>query len=134
MALQKILNDINKSVDVVIAIDGRPLAGQQGAILNQRRDAIDITNRIHPDWTESLSGTRSWNVRCGGVYILDKESLNRLESAFMDNKELEVSLTLGKRRYTGKALITDFPINTTFNQSVKYNVALLGTGPLVEVE
>lgn len=134
MALQKVLKDINKSADVVILVDGRPVAGQQGAVLNQHRDTINITNKIKPEWSENLIGTRSWNVRCNGVYVVNQPSLALLQSSFMENAEVEVSLIISGKRYKGKALITDFPINTVFNQSVKYNVTLLGTGPLAEVE
>lgn len=134
MALQKVLKDINKSADVVILVGGRPLAGQQGAVLNQHRDSINITNKITPEWSENLVSTRSWNVHCSGVYVLNQESLTTLQTSFMENAEVQVSLTVNGIEYAGKALITDFPVNTAFNQSLKYNVTLLGTGPLTKVE
>lgn len=134
MATKRQLNDINKSIDVVIILNNRPLAGQQGAVLNQHRDAINITNKIRPEWEENLAGARSWNIKCSGAYVLNQDTLRLLQSAFMSNEELQVLLTIDGIRYTGKVLLTDFPLTATFNVSLKYNATLLGTGPLSPVE
>lgn len=123
---------IQKGIDIVIKIGGKPVAGQQNASLIRSMVPINITNKITGDWQESLSGLRSWRVGCGGLYVLNAESLQALEDAFMNNEEVEVSLTIGEKNYFGRALITDYPLSSIFNAQFKYNLSLLGVGALNE--
>lgn len=123
---------IQKGIDIVIKIGGKPVAGQQNASLTRSMVPINITNKITGDWQESLSGLRSWRVGCGGLYVLNAESLQALEDAFMNNEEVEVSLTIGEKNYFGRALITDYPLSSIFNAQFKYNLSLLGVGALNE--
>ena len=123
---------IQRGIDVVIKIGGKPIAGQQNATLNRSMAPIDITNKINGSWNESLAGVRSWRVNCGGLYVLNAESLKDLEKAFMNNEELEVSLSVGEKNYFGRVLITDFPVSSLFNAQFKYNISLLGVGELFE--
>lgn len=121
---------IQRGIDVVIKIGGKPIAGQQNATLNRSMAPIDITNKINGSWNESLAGVRSWRVNCGGLYVLDAESLKNLEKAFMNNEELEVGLSVGEKNYFGRVLITDFPLSSNYNDQFKYRLTLLGDGPL----
>lgn len=128
-----IMSNVNKSIDVVIKSDGKILAGQQGATLSQRSASSDITNRIKLDWTESLPGARSWSVNCGGLYVLDEESLRKLESAFVLGDLVTASLTIDGVNWSGNCIITEFPLMATFNKGLTYSLSLVGTGPLAEV-
>lgn len=123
---------IQKGINIVIKIGNKPVAGQQNASLIRSMVPINITNKITGDWQESLSGLRSWRVGCGGLYVLNAESLQSLEDAFMNNEEVEVSLTIGEKNYFGRALITDYPLSSIFNAQFKYNLSLLGVGALNE--
>lgn len=123
---------IQKGIDIVIKIGGKPVAGQQNASLIRSMVPINITNKITGDWQESLSGLRSWRVGCGGLYVLNAESLQALEDAFMNNEEVEVSISTGDKNYSGRALITDYPLSSIFNVQFKYNLSLLGVGALNE--
>lgn len=122
-----------QSLDVVLYIDDKPLGGQQGAVLNRSMAPIDITNQINASWTESLSGLKSWNVICNGVYIIDENALNTLETAFMDDIEITVKLMLNNISFVGQALIVDYPLNAIYNSSFKYSLKLLGIGELERV-
>ena len=123
---------IQKGIDIVIKIGDKPVAGQQNATLIRSMVPINITNKINGDWQESLSGLRSWRVGCGGLYVLNAESLHALEDAFMNNEEVEVSISTGEKNYFGRALITDYPLSSIFNAQFKYNLSLLGVGALNE--
>jgi len=48
----------------------------------------------------------------------------------MENKTVKVSFTIGSNTYNGSALLVDFPTSAIFNKEFKYNLKLLGTGPL----
>ena len=123
--------NMGRSVDVVIYLDNYPLGGQQGANLVRQAQVIDITNKINAEWSESLSGTKSWSIVCTGLYIVNDNSFALLEDAFMNNKPVEVSINVGSQQLRGKALITEFPLSAVFNKEFKYNLRLLGTGALV---
>ena len=123
--------NMGRSVDVVIYLDNYPLGGQQGANLVRQAQVIDITNKINAEWSESLSGTKSWSIVCAGLYIVNDNSFTLLEDAFMNNKPVEVSINVGSQQLRGKALITEFPLSAVFNKEFKYNLRLLGTGALV---
>lgn len=121
---------VQRSIDVVLIADGAPVAGQQGAMLNRSMSPIDITNQITGSWKENLGGLMSWNISCNGMYIKDNAGLRALEQAFLENKEITVKILVGNIHYTGKALITSFPLNAVFNTQFKYTLSLLGTGEL----
>lgn len=123
--------NMGRSVDVVIYLNNYPLGGQQGANLVRQAQVIDITNKINAEWSESLSGTKSWSIVCSGLYIVNDNSFALLEDAFMNNKPVEVSINVGSQQLKGKALITEFPLSAVFNKEFKYNLRLLGTGALV---
>ena len=121
---------IQKGIDVVLKINGKPVAGQQGATLNRSMSPIDITNKITGDWSESLAGTRTWRINCNGLFVVNAESLQALEDAFMNNTEIEASVAVGNKNYFGRVLITDYPLSAIFNAQFKYNISLLGVGEL----
>ena len=123
--------NMGRSVDVVIYLNNYPLGGQQGANLVRQAQVIDITNKINAEWSESLSGIKSWSTVCAGLYIVNDNSFALLEDAFMNNKPVEVSINVGSQQLKGKALITEFPLSAVFNKEFKYNLRLLGTGALV---
>ena len=125
------MSNVARSIDTVIRLNGVALGGQQGANLIRQAEAIDITNHINGEWSESLVGKKSWNIVCSGLYITNDKAFSLLENAFMNNEIVEVLISFGKTRLKGNALITDFPLNSVFNKEFKYNIKLLGTGALM---
>lgn len=121
---------VQAGIDIVLYVNGKPVAGQQNAQLNRSMSPIDITNKINGDWQESLSGVRSWKIMCSGLYVVDAISLADLEDAFMNNEEIDVSISVSGKNYFGRALIIDFPVSSVFNAQFKYNLSLLGIGEL----
>lgn len=122
---------VQAGVNVVLKIDGVPVAGQLGATLSRSMSPITITNKIDDTWGKSLVGIKSWRISCNGLYVVNATSLKMLEDAFMNNEELEASLEINGWNYSGRVLITDFPISSIYNAQFKYNVSLLGTGELL---
>jgi predicted secreted protein len=114
-----------------LTIGGKALGGQQNATLSRQAEIIDITNKIQNDWSESLTGRKSWSINCAGIYVVDDEAFDLIEDAFLNNKKVQVSIAIGTGKMVGEALIVDFPLNAVFNQEFKYSIKLLGTGPLV---
>ena len=123
--------NVGRSVDVVVSVNNYPLGGQQGANFMRQAQVINITNKINSEWSENLSGTKSWSISCSGLYVVNDKSFALLEDAFMNNKPVEVSINVGSQQLKGNALITEFPLNAVFNKEFKYTLKLLGTGALV---
>ena len=123
--------NVGSSVDVVVSLNNYPLGGQQGANFMRQAQVINITNKINSEWSENLSGTKSWSLSCSGLYVVNDNSFALLEDAFMNNKPVEVSINVGSQQLKGNALITEFPLNAVFNKEFKYTLKLLGTGALV---
>lgn len=123
--------NVGRSVDVVVSLNNYPLGGQQGASFMRQAQVINITNKINSEWSENLSGTKSWSLSCSGLYVVNDKSFALLEDAFMNNKPVEVSINVGSQKLKGNALITEFPLNAVFNKEFKYTLKLLGTGALV---
>ena len=121
---------VQKGIDIVLKINGKPVAGQQGATLHRSMSPIDITNKINGSWSDSLTGTRTWRITCNGLFVINAESLQMLEDAFMNNDSIEVSVDINGKNYFGQALITDYPLSAIFNAQFKYNISLLGVGEL----
>ena len=121
---------IQSGVDVILKVNGAPVAGQLGANLMRSMSPINITNKINDDWGDNLAGVKTWRVSCKGMFVVNANSLQMLEDAFMNNEEINVSLRVNGKNYFGQALITDFPISSPYNAQFSYNLSLLGTGEL----
>lgn len=124
------MSNVQRSLDVILYINGHAVAGQEAATLNRSMSPIDVTNKISSSWSENIGGLKTWSVSCNGSYVKNAESLLELEQAFMNNNEIVVKLILNKTYYEGNALITDFPLNIAYNDQFKYSITLLGTGEL----
>lgn len=121
---------IQSGIDVILYIGDKPVAGQQKATLNRSMNPIDITNKINGDWGEHLGGSHLWKIKCDGIYVINADSLQALENAFMNNEEIEISIRLNGKNYFGRVLITDYPVSSIYNAEFKYSLTLLGTGEL----
>lgn len=124
------MDNVKKGIDIILYVNGVPVGGQMGVILNQMMTPIDITNKIKAEWTERMDGLKVWNVQCNGMYIANSNSLSLLEEAFMSNSGVEVEIIAGDVHFMGQGLITNFPLTAVFDKQFKYNISILGTGPL----
>ena len=121
---------IQQGINVILKVDNKVVGGQRNIQLNRSSNAIDITNKINSEWQENLQGLKTWGVTCNGIYLINSESLSLLEECFMESKDVEVTIIIGTKEYNGKAIITNFPVNATYDKQFKYNITLLGNGAL----
>ena len=121
---------IQQGINVILKVDNKVVGGQRNIQLNRSSNAIDITNKINSEWQENLQGLKTWGITCNGIYVINSESLNLLEECFMESKDVEVTIIIGSKEYNGKAIITNFPVNATYDKQFKYNITLLGNGAL----
>lgn len=122
-----------RGFDVVLSIGTKVVAGQINASLDRGAEQNEITDRIQMGWREYLTGCRYWSVKCDGAYVADDEGYLLLESAFNAGDKVTIALSNDTVKYSGQAIITNFPVGASFNKDCTYNITLLGSGELVRV-
>lgn len=125
--------DLIKSIDVILKSNGQVIGGQQGATFSRQASIIDITNKINGEWEEYLTGSKGWSINCNGLYLINSHSLEELENAFLTNRPIEITFSIGNKNYRGMGLVVDCPIHAIFNEQFKYSIKVLGTGELESV-
>lgn len=107
------------------------VGGQRGATLNRSASLIDVSNKVSGDWAKSISGMKNWSIDADGLFALDDAALEALETAFNTSAEVLIQIAKGTDLvYTGKAYITDFPIEAPYDDVATYSVSFAGNGPL----
>ena len=119
-----------KNIDVILYINNIAIGGQKGVNLMRKTELVNITNKIDINWSEYASTVKSWSITCGGIIIKNSQAFEYLESAFYSGTPIDVKFIDGDKNYTGKAFITSFPINTSFDNTCSYSIGLTGTGEL----
>ena len=124
-----------KGIDFLIGVtvndEMKILGGQRSATLNRSADTIDVTNKESEGWQENLAGLKNWGLDTDGLVVENSEAYTYLEECFMESKEVDAYLTtpMGKK-YTGKAIITDFPLEAPYDDAATYSVTFTGSGKL----
>lgn len=122
--------NVESGINVILMVNGNVVGGQLNVAISRSVSPIDITNKIKADWKEQLIGIKTWTITCDGLYVKDEPGLRALENAFMKNEEVEVIIKTGDRQYTGKAIVLNFPTTANYSTAFKYNIQLVGNGPL----
>lgn len=117
---------MNRGIDIILSVNEAKLGGQINATLNRTMTPINITNKINGNWETSLSGTKTWNVVCNGLVVKDEAAFQQLEDAFNAGTAVDVLLSDDNISYSGRALITNFPVAAPYNTNFTYSITLLG--------
>lgn len=123
-----------KGFNVLLSIGDREVAAQINAQLNRTTRYADISNKIELEWDNFISNSKTWNVVCGGAYVLSDAAMVDLENAYMNSEDVDVKLSNGQLIYRGKAIISSFPVGAAYNKDVTYSLNLQGKGPLIRDE
>lgn len=126
---------INFVVEVNKGDDITPIwvqvAGQKAGKVNRSQDTIDTTTKDSGLDKEFEPSFREWSIDADGLLVKDDEGYKLLEDTYYQSKKVQVRMkTAGGNAYKGMAIITDFPIDAPYNDTVKYSLKLQGTGKL----
>jgi len=122
-----------KGVDVVIKIGTDLLGGQRSATLNRAGETIDVTTKDSNGWKESEPGLKEWSIDCDGLFVESDTAYEALETAFLNGDKVSVELGMPSGlKYSGQAIITDFPLEAPYDDNVSYSVAFAGDGELTK--
>lgn len=129
--------------DIILCIyntDGTELlaiSGQQGLTINRSADSIEITSKdTQGGWKSKIAGMKEWSIDNDGIYALDDESHLILSKAFEDGDPVCLKVVDGKRKrgmFGGLAVITDYPLEAPYDDSMTYSLTLEGMGALVDL-
>ena len=123
-----------KGIDFIVKVDGVAIGGQQGATLNRSKEVIETTSKDSNGWKEQIGGIKEWSIDADGLMVADDTGYQALEDAFMNDKQVSVSLaTASGLKYEGHAIVTDFPIEAGFDDMATYSLTLEGNGSLRQV-
>lgn len=121
-------------VDVLVYIGTDVVGGQSGATLNRSAETIDTTSKDAGGWAESIVGIKNWSIECEGFIVESDIALEALETAWNNRTTVSVEIRFpggtGKKKYTGTAYVTEFPVEFPQDDAVTYKITLQGTGAL----
>lgn len=113
------------------------ISGQQGLTINRSADSIEITSKdTKGGWKSYLAGMKEWSIDNDGLYVPNDESHSILSQAFENGDPVCVKVVDSKRKvgmFGGLAVITDYPIEAPYDDSVTYSITLSGMGALIDL-
>lgn len=121
-------------VDVLVKI-GSPataIGGQSGCTLNRSMNVIETTDKTSNGWVTKIGGTKEWSVDMDSFMVVGDSGYTALSTAFANREEVDVEMAIGNITYSGKALLSDFPVESPSDDAVTFSITLEGTGELVE--
>lgn len=129
--------------DLLLAIwnaDGTAIlaiGGQQSLTINRSADTVEITSKdAEGGWKSYISGMKEWSIDTDGIYVKDDESHKILSSAFDSGDPVCIKVYDNKAKkgmFGGLAVITDYPIEAPYDDSVTYSLTFSGMGKLVDL-
>ena len=129
--------------DLLVAIwndDGTAIlavGGQQSLTINRSADTIEITSKdTDGGWKSYISGMKEWSIETDGIYVKDDESHAILSAAFEAGDPVCIKVYDNKRKkgmFGGLAVITDYPIEAPYDDSVTYSLTFSGMGKLTDL-
>ena len=129
--------------DLLVAIwndDGTAslaVGGQQSLTINRSADTIEITSKdTDGGWKSYIAGMKEWSIESGGIYVKDDESHAILSAAFEAGDPVCIKVYDNKRKkgmFGGLAVITDYPIEAPYDDSVTYSLTFSGMGKLTDL-
>lgn len=129
--------------DILLTIyneDGSKLlaiSGQQGLTINRSADSIEITSKdTQGGWKSKIAGMKEWSIDNDGIYALNDESHSLLSQAFENSDPVCIKVIDTKRKrgmFGGLAVITDYPLEAPYDDSMTYSLTLEGMGALIDL-
>lgn len=129
--------------DLLLAIwndDGTKIlaiSGQQSLTINRSADTVEITSKdTEGGWKSYIAGMKEWSIDTDGIYVKDDESHKILSAAFDNGDPVCIKVYNNKEKvgmFGGLAVITNYPIEAPYDDSVTYSLTFSGMGKLVDL-
>ena len=110
------------------------LGASRGLSLDLSADTVDTTTRgdaVH-GYTTHKQSWKTWTVSSDGLYVANEVAKTTINEFFDSGEEMPVAIKLPDgTSYQGNVIVTSFPIELPYDESVTFSVELQGTGALV---
>lgn len=114
------------------------VAGQRGFTLNRSAESTDTSSKdTQGGWSSKAAGMKEWGVDTDGVYVIGDQSHSILTKAFENGDPVCVKVVNVKQQiglWGGLAIVTDYPIEAPYDDSMTYSMTLEGVGALVDLQ
>lgn len=133
MLMAQHVRGIDVKIKVNTGTDQSPVwtvvAGQQGAKLKDQVETIEITSKDSGNYKEFEYGFGEWQIECEGLVVVNDDGFEALRDAMRNHTKVKVEwYEAGGKTYEGMALVTEIPLEAAFDEMLKYQVHLKGTG------
>lgn len=129
--------------DLLLAIwnaDGSEIlaiSGQKSLTINRSADTIEITSKdTDGGWKAFISGMKEWSIDTDGIYVKNDDSHAILSAAFEAGDPVCIKVYDNKAKkgmFGGLAVITDYPLEAPYDDSVTFSLTFSGQGALVDL-
>jgi TP901-1 family phage major tail protein len=123
-------------VDVLVELGDVVIGGQSSASLSRSMSVIETTDKTSGGWATKIGGVKEWSIECEAFMVIGDAGYAALSQAFNDRNEVDVTIAIGTGigavTFTGKALVTDMPVEMGADDAVSFSVTFEGTGALTE--
>lgn len=113
------------------------IAGQRSLTINRNADTIEVTSKdTDGGWKSYISGMKEWSIDSDGVFVKNDASHDTLSAAFETGDPVCIKVYDNKNKvgmFGGLAVITEYPIEAPYDDSVTYTLTFSGNGPLVDL-
>lgn len=113
------------------------ISGQKGLTINRSADTVEVTSKdTAGGWKAYIQGMKEWSIDMDGLFVRDDESHSIMFAAFTSGDPVCLKVYNNKTHegmFGGLAVITDYPIEAPYDDSVTFNVTFTGIGELVNL-
>ena len=106
-------------------------AAQRGGTLNRTAETMDTSSKDDFGWSNMEQGVKSWSIDCDGLYVEGNKAFDLLNQVWLDGSCVRVRVRFPSGVvYVGQAILTDFPYEFGYQDSVTYSLTFEGKGAL----
>lgn len=113
------------------------IGGQQGLTINRSAESIEITSKdTKGGWKSKIAGMKEWSIDNDGIYVADDSAHTQLSKKFDSGDPVCIKVINNKTQkglFGGLAIITDYPLEAPYDDSMTYSITFEGMGALVDL-
>ena len=119
--------------DLILAINGTPLAASKSCSLSKKQSFIDVSNPTDGRWEACVPKTLSWSMS-SDCLLGTMDAYKTLDAAWKAGTPLTIRFfnTEYDENETGTAYIDNLDLQCAKNNLAKMSISLRGSGPLTE--
>lgn len=124
------------ATDLILKVNGTPIAHSTSATLNINQSIIDATTKDSAAWTEGLAGLRDWSIDCEGLTDYSAsfgadELADLIISRASATAEFGTGAS-GDTKYSGEVNLASLTMDAPLEDVASFSGSLTGSGALAK--